>query len=297
MTIQKIAGRPDLLANLDADQSLRCKCRDDFADRYDELLERFCSHFSESFRQHQIENAKYHKLRYIDLCKETFSGKVVDVGNDKPFIVYFLRELNPKAAFLTISYGIPETPVDLYDVDIEQEALPLNDGEADQVIFTEVLEHLWRDPAFAVHQLNRVMRLGGEAFVTTPNACELHAIECILWQANPNQRNQFYSRLESGHLHLWTAQELRILFESNGFDVAELRSYDAYRYTNRSGRLMEIAREISPHVDMMGESLVLRAVKSRVLERPFYDPRLFPEGGGVRFEGAVRNFASKFGGL
>lgn len=291
----KIAGRSELLARLDADQKLRCRGRDEFANRYDELYQRFYSYFSESVRARQIENAIYHKSRYIDLCREKFSGKVVDVGNDKPFIIYYLRELNPNATFLTISQDIPETPLDLYDVDIEQEALPLRDGEADQVIFTEVLEHLWRDPAFTVYQLNRVLRPGGTAFVTTPNACELHAIECILWQANPNQRNQFYSRLESGHLHLWTAQELRILFETSGFEAAELRSYDAYGYTRRNGRLMELAREISPHVDLMGETLLLRAVKTKALDGPTYDVRLFPNGCGVRFEGAIRNFAAKFG--
>ncbi len=217
----------------------------------------------------------------------------MDVGNDKPFIVYYLRELNPRASFFTISYDIPETPVDLYDVDIEQEVFPVEEGAYDQVIFTEVLEHLWRDPAFAVHQMNRALRKGGLAFITTPNACELHAIECILWQANPNQRNQFYSRLESGHLHLWTAQELRILFESNGFEVKELRSYDSYGYTNRNGKLMQLAREISPHVEMMGETLLMRAVKSEALPHPVYDARLFPNGSGVKFEGAIRNFASK----
>lgn len=217
----------------------------------------------------------------------------MDVGNDKLFIVYYLRELNPKATFITVSYEIPETPVDLYDIDIEQEALPLGDGEADQIIFTEVLEHLWRDPAFTVRQLNRVLREGGEAFVTTPNACELHAIECILWQANPNQRNQFFSRLESGHLHLWTAQELRILFESNGFEIADLSSYDVYGYTKRTGRLMEIAKEISPHLDLMGETLQMRAVKRKTHDVPVYDSRLFPDGCGVQFEGAIRNFASK----
>lgn len=293
MTLRKIAGNPHLLAELDADPALRCENPDEFARRYDELYERFYSYFSAGARLSQIENAIFHKRRYIDLCREKFSGKVVDVGNDKLFIVYYLRELNPKATFITVSYEIPETPVDLYDIDIEQEALPLGDGEADQIIFTEVLEHLWRDPAFTVRQLNRVLREGGEAFVTTPNACELHAIECILWQANPNQRNQFFSRLESGHLHLWTAQELRILFESNGFEIADLSSYDVYGYTKRTGRLMEIAKEISPHLDLMGETLQMRAVKRKTHDVPVYDSRLFPDGCGVQFEGAIRNFASK----
>jgi hypothetical protein len=138
-----------------------------------------------------------------------------------------------------------------------------------------------------------VLKPQGEIYLTTPNACELHAIVCILWQANPNQRNQFYETLESGHLHLWSASELRILLESNGFSVNELTSFDAYKYTDRSGKLMELVKQVSPHTELMGESLLLRARKTISRSEPFYDPRLFPAGRGVQFAGALRSFAMK----
>ena len=62
--------------------------------------------------------------------------RVLDVGNDKPFLSYWLQRFNPGTVFETISNAIPQTPFVLHDVDIESERFPYDDASFDQVIFS-----------------------------------------------------------------------------------------------------------------------------------------------------------------
>jgi SAM-dependent methyltransferase len=289
--MQVIRGDASLLARINADDRLAISSHDEFEARYDDLVDAFYSHFDPDFSRNQIENCIYHKGRYIAMAREPLDGTVVDVGNDKPFLSFFLRQLHKESRICTVSFDIPQTPYDLFAVDIENEALPCLPGTVDKIVFAEVLEHLWRDPAKAVYEMNRALRVGGEVYV--PNACELHAITCILWQANPNQRNRFYPTLESGHLHLWTGGELRNLFESNGFEIVDLGTFNPYGYTALQEKLVSFVREVTPHFDMMGESLIMRARKTSEPSGPQYASDLFPSGKGVQFAGALRAFALK----
>jgi SAM-dependent methyltransferase len=286
-----IKGDKELLAVLEGDVALAVNGADDFEQRYDELNEAFHSHFQQEVRRAGIENAAYHKWRYCSMCRESLRGSVLDLGNDKPFLSFFLRRLNPNAEIKTVSFEIPQSPYDLYAVDIESEPLPLQSESIDVVLFAEVLEHLWRDPAYTLFQINRVLRAGGELYLTTPNPCELHAITCVLWQANPNQRSQIFRSLESGHLHLWSSADLKTLLETSGFKVDLLTSYDAYKYTKHVPAIWEFVKSISPYTDLMGECLLVRASKIEEIDGPRYPTAIFPDGCGVRLEGAIRSFA------
>ncbi|MGQ9369873.1 methyltransferase domain-containing protein [Azospirillum sp. ST 5-10] len=286
-----IHGDRSLLEALEADPALDVQDAEEFERRYDDLNERFHSHFSPASRADGRANAEFHKWRYCHMCRETLSGTVLDLGSDKPFLSFFLRKLNRRAIIHTVSFEIPQTPYDLYSVDIETDPLPFRSGSVDTVLFAEVLEHLWRDPAHALFEMNRVLRMNGELYLTTPNPCEIHAITCILWQANPNQRSQIFRNLESGHLHLWSSADLRRLLESSGFTVDLLTSYDAYRYTEHHEKVWEFVRSVSPHTELMGECLLARASKTEALAEPRYPREIFPDGEGVQFDGALRSFA------
>ena len=102
---------------------------------------------------------------------------------------------------------------------IESECFPFPDGSFSDVIFTEVLEHLFRDPSWTLWQLNRVLQHDGRLFLTTPNACGYDSLINLLNQANPNARGQFYASIESGHPHLWTLGECRELLQAHGFAI------------------------------------------------------------------------------
>lgn len=289
--MRTIPGDVGLRKKLESDDQLAVGDAEDFESRYDELSRRFHSYFRPGSRGAQLDNCAFHKGRYIELATHRMTGEVLDVGNDKPFLSFFLRRLNPKASFTTISFDIPETPYDLFAVDIESEKFPFHDGHFRHVIFAEVIEHLWRDPAFTIAEINRVLADKGELYLTTPNACELHALTCVLWQANPNQRGQYFSSLESGHLHLWSSADLRRILEANGFTIAKLTSFNPYGYTDFHENIVNFVKSITPHFDLMGESLLAIGRKERHVAAPTYPPELFPDGRGVAFMGALRAFA------
>lgn len=291
--MQRIKGDDDLLRQLEANRELEVSSQDDFVARYDTLSEIFHSYFGEEFRKNQIDNCAFHKGRYIALAGYRMRGTVLDIGNDKPFLSYYLRKLNPTATFHTISFDIPQTPFDLQAIDIESEPLPFFDQQADHVLLAEVIEHLWRDPAFTIAEINRVLKKSGELYLTTPNPCEVHAITCVLWQANPNQRGQYFSSLESGHLHLWSSADLRRLLEANGFQIPTLTSFNPYGYTDYHENIVQFIKSITPHFDLMGESLLVVARKARHVSEPTYPRELFPDGSGVKFTGALRAFAAQ----
>ena len=281
-----------LFSQLKEDKLLRTVLSvDDLARDYDAISVRFHSYFSEGIRMHFIENAAYHKSRYLDLLATTFTGAVLDIGNDKPFTSYFLRSFNPAARFCTVSFDIPETPVDLYAVDIESDPLPFADSIFDWAIFTEVIEHMWRDPSHAIAQINRVLRLGGKLFLTTPNPCELHALTCVLWQANPNPRGQYFANLESGHLHLWSIPDLRLILGAHGFLCDEVTTKNYYGYTGTIEKVVEFVKEVSPYIHLMGESIVIVSTKTSIQPQAVYPSKIFPNLKPVAFDGALRAFA------
>ncbi len=266
----------------------------DLVDNFHHLNLKFHSFFEQPHRDVFIKDAQYHKDRYLDLFSRSFSGKVLDVGNDKPFLSFFLRRLKADAEFKVISFYVPESPSDLYAVDIEDEAFPFPDNEFEQVILTEVIEHLWRNPSRAIHEINRVLKPNGTLLLTTPNPCERHALVCILWQANPNQRSQYYSNLESGHLHLWTIKDLKTILEAHGFEIGTVKTADFYNYTKEDKVLNRFIRKVSPTPELMGEAIVIEATKIKHSAAPLYPFEIFPDGGPVQFSGALKSFALRY---
>ena len=178
-----IPATPGFLEALVGDLALKPRSVSDLGDNYEDYVEAFHRHFHPEQRPHHVENALYHKARYLDLVEHGWLGQVIDVGNDKPFLSYFLEYFNPSAEFSTISFELPQSPYVLHEVDIESERLPFEANSFDQAVMTEVIEHMWRDPSMALSEIARCLKIGGRLFITTPNACERHAITCALWQA------------------------------------------------------------------------------------------------------------------
>jgi SAM-dependent methyltransferase len=291
--MKKISSDKNLAYLIESDAYLAGVNIDSLRANYDEIARFFHYGLDFKFPEDQFENAIFHKIRYLDLLSRGFSGNVLDVGNDKPFLSFLLRRINPGAVFHTISYEIPNTPFDLYEVDIEQEEFPFPADFFQQVIFTEVIEHLWRDPSFVVSEINRVLSESGRCHVTTPNACDRHSLVCVLWQANPNQRSGYFATLESGHLHLWTLASLTAMFECHSFVVAEAETRDLYGHTIFDPTIEEFISKVSPFPHLMHETLVLDVIKSGRCSGPSYPREIFPDGVPVQKKGALLGFLAK----
>src|SRR5205823_2016517 len=59
--------------------------------------------------------------------------------------------------------------VDVRFCNLDEEAIPYEDGSFDAIVFSEVIEHLAGSPLPALQEMTRVLRPGGKLIVTTPN--------------------------------------------------------------------------------------------------------------------------------
>lgn len=284
-----IAADPRLLASLAADPLLQGITLNQLRERYTELSAAFHRHFADPGGYHH-DNALFHRIRYLDLLSRPWQGRVLDVGNDKPFLSYWLQQFNPGVRFDTISNEIPQTPFPLHEVDIERERFPFDDAVFDQVIFTEVIEHLWRDPSHCVFEIHRVLKPGGRVLLTTPNPCDRHSLVCVLWQANPNQRSGYYATLESGHLHLWTVADVQCLLQAHAFDVTTATTVDLYGHTKDDENVERFIQQVTPHRALMNETVVVEATKAGPCAAPQYPRAIFPDGVPVQYAGAIVGF-------
>lgn len=258
--------------------------------RYEERVREFYAYLPVDVRDIFVGDALYHRARYLDLLAQPFGAEIVELGSDKPFLTHHLRTLNPRSRVQTISIDIPYSPYPIIRIDIESEAFPFADASVDDVVFTEVLEHLFRDPAWTIAEIARVLKVGGRLFLTTPNACGYDVLVNLLSQVNPNGRNQFYESIESGHPHLWTADECRILLEAHGFVIDALTTVDYYDVPLP----VAVRTFLATHsVDPARNGQVLRIVahKERAISAASYPEALFPQGHGVRLGGALRKWA------
>lgn len=268
----------------------------DIFNDYDECVELFHSllDMPSGVRRNQIENAHFHKNRYRTLS-EIVSGKknILDVGNDKPFLSWILRKSEPEANFTTISFEVVGNPYETFAIDIETEAFNLGSECYDLILLAEVIEHLWRNPSNVIFEINQCISPEGQLYLTTPNACELHAIVNILWGNNPNQRQQYFRTLESGHLHLWTISELTTLLREHGLLVERVSTPSPYQYTDVKNEVASFAAKVSPFSELMGEQIEIFSRREKLIDAPVYPESIFPDRVPVQAEGAIVSMFKK----
>jgi ubiquinone/menaquinone biosynthesis C-methylase UbiE len=86
-----------------------------------------------------------------------------------------------------VSVDVPFSPHDVSNVDVmaSAEALPFDDGSFDCVICTEVLEHC-PNPRQTIAEISRVLRRGGQVFLTTPFLRPLHEMPHDYFRYTPS---------------------------------------------------------------------------------------------------------------
>ncbi|MFJ8074136.1 class I SAM-dependent methyltransferase [Streptomyces sp. NPDC096176] len=101
--------------------------------------------------------------------------------------------------------------------------LPLADGCADAVLFSEVIEHLV-DPDHALDELRRVLRPGGHLMLSTPNLAAWYNRVLLLAGVQPVFSEVSLRGIHGrpgtqvvGHLRLYTARALRSYLSASGF--------------------------------------------------------------------------------
>ena len=108
--------------------------------------------------------------------------------------------------------------------DVERDALPFRDQSFEYIFLTEVIEHLYADPLYALAELRRVLRPGGRMLVSTPNLTRwenrvLFALgRPLIFLDSPLEAFSTKAAVgHMGHLRLFSPPELRAMLTETGF--------------------------------------------------------------------------------
>lgn len=116
----------------------------------------------------------------------------------------------PEAKYIGLDYKVGDATWDFGKVQIEadlNEHIPLEENSVDTIISIQVLEHL-SNPQQAMREMARVLKPGGQLFLTTP-----------FYQAEHQVPYDFYR---------YTRYGLRHLAEQAGLEVLEIRPLGGY---------------------------------------------------------------------
>jgi SAM-dependent methyltransferase len=125
--------------------------------------------------------------------------------------------------------------VDRFDI---EGPFPYEDRRFDVVIFTEVLEHLSRDPLQTMSEINRITKPGGYLLLSTPNCASVRSVIRILRGGNPNIYPVYQRRPSTDrHNHEYVPWEVRELVKLCGFTSNEFKTVDVYEDQQFGGLL------------------------------------------------------------
>jgi len=147
--------------------------------------------------------------------------------------------------------------VDRFDI---EGPFPYEDSRFDVVIFTEVLEHLSRDPLQTLSEINRVTKAGGYLLLSTPNCASVRSIIRILRGGNPNIYPVYQRRPSTDrHNHEYVPWEVKELVQLCGFTHRSFKTVDVYQ-DHQFGRLLTLQMK---GLLKIGNLLSLGFLKSR----------------------------------
>lgn len=187
-------------------------------------------------------------LYYIDQIEPT-GGRAIDIGCAYGTMCAYLASIGWKEVAgidieLTYSfYLMKKYQIQFQNLDVERDILPYSEGAFDLVVFTEVLEHLGRDPHQAMFKIAWLTSKGGILVLSTPD------IESDLWKAGgsyqlegPIQAHEISQQKRdvrgglTHHYYVYNKNEVRSIVEMAGFEVETLE--------NRQNHIYCIARRI-----------------------------------------------------
>ena len=143
------------------------------------------------------------------------------------------------------------------DLNFIGNANDLPEKKYDLVIFAEVIEHLYTDPAIILKGIHQLIKPGGFLFLQTPNAVSVDKRFKMLIGRNPYQ---FIIPNRQNHFREYTTRELKSYLNDSGF---ELQKYFYSNYfnpdTSFSHRIFRLSGPLLPPSWRDGISMLARA--------------------------------------
>ena len=167
---------------------------------------------------------------------------ILDCGCGEGFYLMVLHELFPHIKI----YGLDHDPqliekaktwigpsenVYLFEGSIYN--MPYDDDHFDNIILSEVLEHL-QDEELALKEVKRVLRPGGTLVVTVPNHNYPFFWDPLNWLREHlgfghfSPDSGFFGGIWSKHLRLYSPEEIKNVVSNSGFNIESIKNLTHY---------------------------------------------------------------------
>ncbi len=213
--------------------------------------------------------------------------RVLDIGPFFSYVPFALHEQGNQVSVLEGPDGViaPLMPlyadrkidvkvIDLFDVfqsiPAQERRLPYPDNHFDIVNCWETMEHFNFNPVHFVREIRRVLKPGGQAFITVPNMAKLdQRIKLLLGKSirNPVSTFQQYadSRFLGLHWREYVLDEIRELFQLQQFRIESARHLLTFQDRSEMGTSRRLARffvrRVCSVVPSCGSLCCVRATK------------------------------------
>ncbi len=234
-------------------------------------------------------------LRFVPNPKER--GRALELGSP-PFHITLLMQKLRKYDLQLTAYPSDERRVLTQDVespeygerhhyecacfDAETERFPFDDNSFDLVIWSEVIEHLTKNPVHTLGEVHRVLKPGGCVVISTPNASRADNVLMLARGHNVWDPYHLGAVLAgSRHSREYTYQELVGLVEGCGYKVDRAEDIDIYPPWGRRSRVARaffnrvVSRLTKGHYRF---HLFVRARKTDQPFRAYFPESLFDQG-------------------
>jgi SAM-dependent methyltransferase len=170
-------------------------------------------------------------------------GKLLEIGSNPYFLTLLLRDSFPDLDCMGVNYFEGAFPgqsmqkqsvidpqgrlseAEFFHADVERHSLD-SLGAFDVSLFCEVLEHLPYDPAWALFNIVRTLRIGGLLMLTTPNPARLENLEKMIRdRASFSDPVSGYG-IHGRHNREYSASELIELCSATGLTILEAQTID-----------------------------------------------------------------------
>lgn len=142
-------------------------------------------------------------------CGATLSAVRRQYPNAHVYGIELMKEVAAYATYMA----------DILVGDIETMSLPYENHLFDYIIFGDVLEHL-RHPELVVQKMKQYLKADGRILASIPNLMNIEVVVSLL-KGNFTYRDE--GILDRTHIHMFTLNEIRRMFEEAGYVLTDVR--------------------------------------------------------------------------